>query len=144
MVTYSCDNCSKVFTQKGHLTAHRKRKTPCKKDNTIEQLVEKKVQEALAKTNVEPVIAPAEIDYTKRTITELKALCKERNIKGISGKSKTDLIALLEPAKEAPKVAQVTLNLLEECLKTHSLREVSDKLNLCVGTVKRWQELKEE
>ena len=153
MVTYSCDNCSKVFTQKGHLTAHRKRKTPCKKDNTIEQLVEKKVQEALAKTNVEPSepSEPLVIDYTKRTVAELKALCKERKIKGITGKSKTDLIALLEPEKEAPqvapkvapKVAQETLHLLEECLQMHSLREVADKLNLCVGTVKRWQELKD-
>ena len=152
MVTYSCDNCSKVFTQKGHLTAHRKRKTPCKKDNTIEQLVEKKVQEALAKTNVEPSepsepSEPLVINYTKRTVAELKALCKERKIKGITGKSKTDLIALLEPEKEAPqvapKVAQETLHLLEECLQMHSLREVADKLNLCVGTVKRWQELKD-
>jgi hypothetical protein len=149
MVTYSCDNCSKVFTQKGHLTAHTKRKTPCKKDNTIEQLVEKKVQEALAKANAEPsepVIAPAEIDYTKRTVTELKTLCKERKIKGVSGKSKTDLIALLEPPKqEEPKETQeqTTLTLLEDCLKIYSLREVSDKLNLCVGTVKRWQELKD-
>lgn len=147
MVTYSCDNCSKVFTQKGHLTAHTKRKTPCKKDNTIEQLVEKKVQEALAKTNVEPSESSAEplaIDYTKLTAAELKALCKERKIKGITGKSKTELIALLEPNKvEKEEPAKTTLTLLEECLKVHSLREVADKLNLCVGTVKRWQELKD-
>ena len=105
----------------------------------IEQLVEKKVQEALAKTN-EP-----STDYTKRTVAELKALCKERKIKGITGKSKTDLIALLEPKieQQVTQVAQTTLHLLEECLKVHSLREVSDKLNLCVGTVKRWQELKD-
>ena len=154
MVTYSCDNCSKVFTQKGHLTAHTKRKTPCKKDNTIEQLVEKKVQEALAKTNVEPlakvaepfVEEPLKTDYTKLTVAELKALCKERKIKGITSKSKTDLIALLEPKEEPTHPVletQTTLNLLEECLKVHSLRSVSDKLNLCVGTVKRWQELKD-
>ena len=105
----------------------------------IEQLVEKKVQEALVKTN-EP-----STDYTKRTVAELKALCKERKIKGITGKSKTDLIALLEPKieQQVTQVAQTTLHLLEECLKVHSLREVSDKLNLCVGTVKRWQELKD-
>jgi len=157
MVTYSCDNCSKVFTQKGHLATHMKRKTPCKKDNTIEQIVEKKVQEALAKTNVEPVAKtnveplaePLKTDYTKLSVTELKALCKERKIKGISGKSKTDLIALLEPPNIEQQVTQVTqetpstLHLLEECLKKYSLREVSDKLNLCVGTVKRWQELKD-
>ena len=37
------------------------------------------------------------MDYTTKTVSELKALCKERKIKGITGKSKNDLIALLEP-----------------------------------------------
>jgi site-specific DNA-methyltransferase (adenine-specific) len=106
MVIYSCDNCSKIFKQKGHLEVHKKRKLPCKKDTTIEQLVEKKVQEALAKTNttvlkiesqVSTAIMSTAMDYTKKTVTELKALCKERKIKGVSGKSKSDLIAMLQP-----------------------------------------------
>jgi site-specific DNA-methyltransferase (adenine-specific) len=41
----------KVFKQKGHLAAHANRKKACKKDTTIEDLVDKKVQEALMKTN---------------------------------------------------------------------------------------------
>ena len=104
MVIYSCDNCSKIFKQKGHLEVHKKRKLPCKKDTTIEQLVEKKVQEALAKTTVLKIesqvsttIMSTAMDYTKKTVTELKALCKERKIKGVSGKSKSDLIAMLQP-----------------------------------------------
>jgi DNA adenine methylase len=59
MVTYTCENCNKVFMQKGHYETHKARKRPCKKNDTIEQLVEKKVQEALAKstpvvTNINP------------------------------------------------------------------------------------------
>lgn len=52
MVTYMCETCEKVFTQKGHYKSHKERKTPCKKNDLIEKLVEKKVQEALAKTNI--------------------------------------------------------------------------------------------
>lgn len=33
----------------------------------------------------------------QKTIAELRALCKERSIKGVSGKSKAELVALLEP-----------------------------------------------
>ena len=43
------------------------------------------------------------MDYSTQTVAELKALCKERNIKGISGKKKTELIALLEPCASAGK-----------------------------------------
>jgi uncharacterized Zn-finger protein len=50
MVKYSCETCQKTFAQKGHLESHKNRKIPCKKD-TIEAVVEKKVQEVLSKTN---------------------------------------------------------------------------------------------
>lgn len=50
MVTHICENCERVFKQKGHLESHKKRKNPCKKDDTIEKIVEKKVAEVLAKT----------------------------------------------------------------------------------------------
>jgi len=52
MVNYPCDVCDKVFTQKGHYDSHKARKRPCKKNDAIEKLIEKKVQEALAKANV--------------------------------------------------------------------------------------------
>jgi DNA (cytosine-5)-methyltransferase 1 len=47
MVNYSCTDCRKVFTQKGHYEKHQQRKRPCKKDNTIEKLIEEKVREVL-------------------------------------------------------------------------------------------------
>jgi len=52
MVDYTCDVCDKIFTQKCHYDSHKARKNPCKKNDAIEKLVEKKVQEALLKTNV--------------------------------------------------------------------------------------------
>ena len=64
MAKYTCETCQKVFSQKGHLEDHSNRKRPCKKDNTIEALVEKKVQEALSKTNEGAV----KIDTTPTTI----------------------------------------------------------------------------
>jgi len=68
--------------------------------NTCQEF--KSNEKALAKTNatalkIEPLQSTNEIDYTKKTVPELKVLCKERKIKGISGKIKTDLIAMLKP-----------------------------------------------
>jgi DNA adenine methylase len=52
MVEYICVICHKNFAQKGHYDSHKVRKRPCKKNGTIENLVEKKVQEVLSKTNI--------------------------------------------------------------------------------------------
>jgi len=104
MVKYSCENCQSVFAQKGHLEAHKNRKRSCKKDNTIEALVEKKVQEVLSKTNygtvkidstTTTIIQSNQMDYSTKTREELIALCKERKIKGYSGKKKEDIVKLL-------------------------------------------------
>lgn len=40
-------------------------------------------------------------EYMKKSMAELKALCKERNLKGLTGKSKAELVALLGPARTA-------------------------------------------
>jgi len=87
------------------LEDHYSRKRPCKKNNTIEALVEQKVQEVLSKTNGGVVkidtttptnIQSEKMDYNSKTIIELKEICKQKKIKGISGKSKKDLVKLLE------------------------------------------------
>lgn len=51
MPKYYCDNCTKGFNQKAHYEVHKNRANPCKKQSSIEELVEQKVQEALLKTN---------------------------------------------------------------------------------------------
>ena len=86
MAKYVCETCLKAFTQKGHLEDHNNRKRPCKKDNAIEALVEKKVQEALSKTKeTEPTPPPPEsqpysADYGSKTREELIVICKEKKI----------------------------------------------------------------
>jgi hypothetical protein len=82
------------------------------------------------------------IDYTTNTIKELKGIGKERKLKGFTGKSKPELLELLESA--TPIIAPVsidTLRLLEDCLKLCSKPELADKLNVSTGTITRWQEL---
>lgn len=67
MPTYTCPTCSKVFKQKGHFDSHKSRKRPCKPDAAIEALVERKVQEVIARLQpsnpappppIQPIITP--------------------------------------------------------------------------------------
>ena len=85
MVEYSCEVCDKVFTQKGHYDSHKNRKRPCKKDSKIEALIEKKVQEALAKTNV----IMTKIDATQTTMsnTTVKINMTKPFLKWVGGKT---------------------------------------------------------
>ena len=161
MVKYICDTCQKVFSQKGHLEYHNNRKRPCKKTNTVEALVEKKVQEALTKKNEVAVkidtkttiVQSNKMDYSTKTREELITICKEKRIKGYSGKKKEDILNLIQDKEPTQTELVVDTNndtrndtnisLLEECLKKISIKEVADKLNLCVGTVRRWIGLKD-
>ena len=100
MVKYSCDICQR----------------PCKRDNTIKTLVEKKVQDILSKINEEEIkidstttneettnidsttttiIQSNQMDYSTKTRMELIALCKEHKIKGYNGKKNEDIVKLL-------------------------------------------------
>ena len=114
MANFGCDICSKIFKHNGHLEAHKNRKKACKNDNAIEQLVEMKVQDAPVKATtligaLQSTNAMSnEMNNTKKSVPELKALCKERKIRGISGKCKTDLIATLEPPGPTNAVVNAT------------------------------------
>jgi site-specific DNA-methyltransferase (adenine-specific) len=105
MTKYMCETCQKVFSQKGHLEDHHKRKRPCKKENTIETLVEGIVKEVMSiHLKIEPHSIDGntstnemnkKIDYSKMTIKQLSSMCKEKGIKGYSGKTKSHIINLL-------------------------------------------------
>ena len=45
--------------------------------------------------------------------------------------------------KSRDLVEDTNFSMLEECLEKVSIKEVADKLNLCVGTIRRWIELKD-
>ena len=44
---YKCENCGKLFSQKGHFTNHKNRKRPCKKVVVEDEVIECKLQEKL-------------------------------------------------------------------------------------------------
>jgi DNA (cytosine-5)-methyltransferase 1 len=71
MVEHLCATCEKVFKQKSQLDAHKNRKKPCKKDDTIEKIVEKKVEEVLTRLNVTNLansVTPVKISKTIRYV----------------------------------------------------------------------------
>jgi len=55
------------------------------------------------------------MDYSNKTIAQLKELCKERNIKGISGKKKQQLVEMLE--EKANTLVSVSINETESDVK---------------------------
>jgi len=136
----------KTFKQKGHLDNHQNRKRPCKKDNTIEAIVDQKVKEALAKAT--EVIAPIDtiavapnqtqtdsnpIDYSTKTREELIAICKDKGIKGYSRKKREDIIKLLMNNNELiPENNNTTNNIIEEpsAEKIYRLNYIGSKFQL--------------
>lgn len=124
MVKYVCENCSRIFKQKGHLKTHQLRKKSCEKNMTLETIIEEKVKEILLKTNaIESKIeqintqpAVRQMDFTNMNTSELIATCKQRKIKGYSGKKKGDIIKLLqsnEPLQNEIITTTSTTNNLE-------------------------------
>jgi DNA (cytosine-5)-methyltransferase 1 len=49
------------------------------------------------------------MEYSKKTVAELKAICKERSIKGITGKNKKALIELLEKTSTPAQVGNTVV-----------------------------------
>lgn len=88
MSEYNCPNCNRVFKQKSQLTAHLKRKTPCININK-EEMDEKTKNDT---------------DYTNKTKNELIAICKEKAIKGYSGKNRDDIIKLLSEIPDTNEI----------------------------------------
>lgn len=111
MVHYNCILCGKTFTQKGHLEDHHNRKSPCIKKDKIIELIQQQVKEVLSKYDNDikidkyceykkDILASSQIqsitmDYSKKTREELIVICKEKRVKGYSGKKKDEIVTLL-------------------------------------------------
>ena len=90
---FNCENCQSV-TQKSHITP-----------------VEKKVQYVLSTTNNKAIkidsqpttIIHNQMDYSNKTCKELIVLCKDKCIKGYSGKKRDDILKLINEHKMPEK-----------------------------------------
>jgi adenine-specific DNA-methyltransferase len=72
--------------------------------------VDKKVKEALSKTNENDIKTDTIIDYTKKTREELIVICKDKSIKGYSGKKKDNIILLLSTPSVIAKHFDTEIN----------------------------------
>ena len=130
MPSHICNTCNKSFSQKGHFEDHMNRKRPCKKNISVEELIEKKVREALSihikieppkvDTPVTNTLETSTMDYSKMTVKDMVALCKEKGIKGYSGKNKAEIVKLL-----TDKLASVALPSPVTTLIEHATNELS-------------------
>jgi len=72
-----------------------------------------------------------QMDYSKKTCEELKAICRERKIKGFSGKSKSDLIQLILPnAPLAPSAAPLAPSTLPDSEIKKNSFHIGDNVEL--------------
>ena len=104
-------------------------KEECKKRG-IKGISTKNKDELLALLSSETATTPFTNDIV---LDSIPANCVAEEIKSFP----TDTIELVSPTSET------NLSLLEECLKKTSIKDVASKLNVCVGTVRRWIELKD-
>lgn len=62
------------------------------------------------------------MDYSKKTLKELKTLCKEENIKGYSNKKKSELILLLEPKNEIVEINEIDINIRQDVIEGDTIK----------------------
>jgi len=151
MVNYSCDKCYKTFTQKSHYIQHQKRKNMCENNaDKINVLIDKAVEDKLntilpdntlinkekidkEKIEIKPTTTPTTIlsnqmDYSTKTRQELIVLCKEKKIKGYSGKKKDEIIKLLSTT--SPITITTNVPVKNEIVIETTTKSNSQKLNM--------------
>lgn len=131
MVKYNCEKCGKEFSQKGNYTKHLQRKNPCiiKKDET--ELIDTD-QKEISKTNIDvvendfpqiPSVVSQQMDYTSKPISEQKENTKQKKIKRISVKSKSDFV------KQSESSSSTSTSVSESIEDTSIIFETPDNLS---------------
>lgn len=118
MGKYSCEKCTKTFSQKSHYDKHLTRKKSCEiQTDKIKALIDKAVEEKLielkkkmisnnTENNITINIA-RQMDISKMSKLELLEKCKELGITKCSSKNKSQLIELINSKNkvvEEPKI----------------------------------------
>ena len=84
------EKCKNIFSQENNLEHHNN-------NNEIITNYPSKINKKVVKidTNKVNIIEPNKMEYSTKTIKELISICKEKKIKGYSGKNKNDIIKIL-------------------------------------------------
>jgi DNA (cytosine-5)-methyltransferase 1 len=140
MSKYSCEKCAKTFSQKSHYDKHISRKNPCEiQTDKIKALIDKAVDEKLIDLNIKLKLNTTESNitiniteemdvYSKKTREELISICKEKSIKGYSGKKKDEIIKLLEDTSNTTTTTTVPVK--NEFVIETTTKSNSQKLNM--------------
>ena len=146
MGKYNCEKCAKTFSQKSQYDKHLTRKNPCEiQTDKIKALIDKPVEEKLFESSKKLISNYTEsnitinmteqMDYSKKTREELIAICKEKNIKGYSGKKKDCIVKLL-----TPNVMSLELRNIENTSLSYNSKPSPDNtrtptLSCCAGVL---------
>ena len=122
---FQCERCLKLFKQKSPYDSHLKRKNPCKKDTGVEELINRKIAEAIS--GLEPRLLPL---VEKVPLAPLAPLTKPRRIL----KSKNVEVTQAPQQHQPPQQTQQPRNeLVEVSQGPYSLTNITKPFLKWVG-----------
>lgn len=138
MGKYSCEKCTKTFSQKSHYDKHLTRKNPCEiQTDKIKALIDKAVEEKLIELNKKLISNNTEnnitiniteqMDISKMSKLELLEKCKELGITKCSSKNKSQLIELINSKNKVVEEPKIILSNEEIAPENTQIIEVDTK-----------------
>jgi DNA (cytosine-5)-methyltransferase 1 len=136
MGKYSCEKCTKSFSQKSHYDTHISRKNPCEiQTDKIKVLIDKAVDEKLIKLNIKLKLNNAEsniiinitkqMDILKMSKIDLLQKCKDLGITKCSSKNKQQLIEIVNSKSNLQNVIEEPKNVISQFVNSNA-----DKLKM--------------